>query len=73
MTENCIFCKIICGNAPGELLYQDNEIVVFKDIKPAAKYHYLAVPKEHIINVNYLSAPEHKALRKKCYRYSYYF
>ncbi|CAH1991543.1 unnamed protein product [Acanthoscelides obtectus] len=63
--SNCIFCKIISGESPGEILLNDNETVVFKDIKPAAKHHYLAVPKEHIINVNYLTSPEHKDLLEK--------
>lgn len=62
MADNCIFCKIIAGDAPCELFYQDSEIVVFKDIKPAAKHHYLAVPKEHIININHLTSSEHKDL-----------
>ncbi|VEN47676.1 unnamed protein product [Callosobruchus maculatus] len=63
--SSCIFCKIIAGESPGQILLDDDETVVFKDIKPAAKYHYLAVPKEHIININYLTSPEHKALLEK--------
>lgn len=53
--SSCIFCKIISGEAPGEIYYQDDEILVFKDIKPASKFHFLAVPKEHIHNVNSLT------------------
>ena len=45
---NCIFCKIISGEIPSTLLYQDDTIVVFKDIRPKAEVHLLVVPKLHI-------------------------
>lgn len=53
--SNCIFCKIVSGDSPAEIYHQDEKMVIFRDIKPAAKYHFLAVPKEHIPNVNSLS------------------
>ncbi len=45
--ENCIFCKIIAGEIPSAKVYEDGEIVIFKDIEPIAKVHLLCVPKEH--------------------------
>ena len=45
--ENCIFCKIIAGEIPSAKVYEDDEIVIFKDIEPKAKIHLLCVPKEH--------------------------
>ncbi len=45
--ENCIFCKIIAGEIPSAKVYEDDEIVIFKDIAPLAKIHLLCVPKEH--------------------------
>lgn len=45
--ENCIFCKIIAGEIPSAKVYEDEEIVVFKDIAPKANVHLLCVPKEH--------------------------
>ena len=45
--ENCIFCKIIAGEIPSAKVYEDGEIVIFKDIEPKAKIHLLCVPKEH--------------------------
>lgn len=45
--ENCIFCKIIEGEIPSAKVYEDDEIVIFKDIEPKAKIHLLCVPKEH--------------------------
>lgn len=45
--ENCIFCKIIAGEIPSAKVYEDEEIVIFKDIEPKAAVHLLCVPKEH--------------------------
>ncbi|MBM3205539.1 histidine triad nucleotide-binding protein [Candidatus Shapirobacteria bacterium] len=44
----CIFCKIIKGEIPTEFLYQDEEMVAFRDINPKAPVHILIVPKKHI-------------------------
>lgn len=46
--EDCIFCKIIKGEIPSEKLYEDDEILAFKDINPAAPIHILVIPKKHI-------------------------
>ena len=45
--ENCIFCKIAAGEIPSAKVYEDDEIVIFKDIEPKAKIHLLCVAKEH--------------------------
>ncbi|MCI8499458.1 MAG: HIT domain-containing protein [Clostridia bacterium] len=45
--ENCIFCKIIAGEIPSAKVYEDEEIVIFKDIEPKAAVHLLCVAKEH--------------------------
>ena len=45
--ENCIFCSIIDGKIPSDKVYEDDLVVIFKDIDPKAKQHYLAVPKRH--------------------------
>lgn len=44
---DCIFCKIIEGKIPAQKLYEDDECIVIRDINPAAKKHYLLIPKEH--------------------------
>ncbi|XP_066148162.1 adenosine 5'-monophosphoramidase HINT3-like [Euwallacea fornicatus] len=59
---NCIFCKITQGNAPADIKFENAEIIIFKDINPAAEHHYLAIPKEHIVNVNSLNTPDHEGL-----------
>lgn len=63
MTTNCVFCKICSKIQTTDLLYEDDEVIVFNDIKPAAKYHFLAVPKQHINNINYLTN-NHRGLSK---------
>ncbi len=46
--EDCVFCKIIKGEIPSEKVYEDEQIVAFKDIDPAAPIHVLVIPKKHI-------------------------
>ena len=46
--ENCLFCKIIKGEIPSNKVYEDDEILAFKDIKPLAPVHILIIPKKHI-------------------------
>lgn len=46
--EDCVFCKIIKGEIPSEKVYEDDEIIAFKDIAPAAPIHILVIPKKHI-------------------------
>lgn len=47
LKDDCIFCKIIRGEIPSAKVYDDDKMLVFKDIEPKAKVHLLAVPKEH--------------------------
>lgn len=56
----CLFCEIINGNIPSTKVYEDEMIYAFKDINPAAPVHFLVVPKEHIENVNEISAENSK-------------
>lgn len=57
MTE-CLFCKIIRKELPADILYEDEEIVVFKDKFPKAPVHVLLVPKKHIEGVATLEAAD---------------
>ncbi len=45
--ENCIFCKIVAGEIPSPRLYEDEKMIVIRDIQPKAKLHYLCIPKQH--------------------------
>ncbi len=50
--DNCIFCRIVAGEIPSAKVYEDEEIVVFKDAAPKAKIHLLCVPKEHFATLD---------------------
>jgi len=45
--EDCIFCKIIEGKIKSDIIFSDNDMIIFRDIHPQAKIHLLAVPKAH--------------------------
>ena len=51
MEENCVFCKIIKGEIPSSKVYEDEEILAFNDIDPAAPIHVLVIPKKHIASL----------------------
>ena len=44
----CLFCKIIAGEIPADIVYEDDEIMAFRDIAPVAPQHILIIPKKHI-------------------------
>ncbi len=48
MASDCLFCKIIAGEIPVTIHYEDSQVIVFADIDPQAPYHFLIVPKKHI-------------------------
>ena len=48
MTKDCIFCKIATGEISVKTIYEDEYIVAFPDIKPAAPVHVLVIPRKHI-------------------------
>ena len=45
---NCIFCKIAAKEIPSSVVYEDDELLAFKDINPAAPVHLLVIPKQHV-------------------------
>ena len=51
MTMDCIFCKIAAGEIPAEILYQDDEVFAFSDIKPITPVHLLVVSRKHITSL----------------------
>lgn len=57
MTE-CLFCKIIAGDIPAAIVYQDDHVVAFNDINPQAPTHVLIVPRRHIATLNELTAED---------------
>lgn len=57
MLGNCIFCEIINGNIKAEMVYEDDEIVVIRDINPQAPVHLLVIPREHIPSADHINDP----------------
>ena len=51
MSENCIFCKIVAGDIPCKKIYEDDDVLTFHDIHPAAPVHFMIIPKEHIASL----------------------
>jgi histidine triad (HIT) family protein len=45
---DCLFCKIVKGEIPSTLIYEDEKVAAFEDINPQAPVHFLVIPKEHI-------------------------
>ena len=50
--SECLFCKIRDGEIPGDIVYENDRILVFNDINPVAPTHILIIPKEHISTLN---------------------
>jgi len=61
--ENCIFCKIIAGEIPSPRLYEDEKMIVIRDIEPKAKLHYLCIPKTHFALLDEMDEEKSKILQ----------
>lgn len=55
MVEECIFCRIVAGEVPSDVVYQDEKFLAFRDIAPQAPTHILIIPKTHIVSSAELS------------------
>lgn len=53
--NGCTFCKIATGESPAKIVYQDEQITAFRDIRPAGPVHVLIIPNRHIESVNDLT------------------
>jgi len=63
MTD-CIFCKIILGDIPGDIIYQDDDVLAFRDLNPQAPTHFLVIPKKHISTINDLQSEDAELVGK---------
>ncbi|MDO8663292.1 MAG: histidine triad nucleotide-binding protein [Candidatus Wildermuthbacteria bacterium] len=52
--ESCIFCKIVKKEMPAAIIFEDEEIIAFKDVNPIAPVHILIIPKKHVPTINSL-------------------
>jgi len=49
--EDCIFCKILQGEIPADIIYEDDKVIAFNDIEPQAPIHFLIIPKVHFDSI----------------------
>ena len=59
---NCLFCKIIAGDIPGDFVHQDERCLVLRDINPQAPTHLLVVPREHLESLDDASQKDESLL-----------
>ena len=55
---DCIFCQIAAGKVPNNILYQDEEVIAFRDVNPQSPTHLLIIPRRHIPSLAHLSKAE---------------
>ncbi len=66
--EDCIFWKIITRESPTGFIFADNDLVVFRDIKPMAPVHLLLVPRRHIISIAHLEEADRDLIAKMIFK-----
>lgn len=49
--QHCPFCRIVAGEAPAQVVYQDDQVLAFHDIRPQAPLHLLVIPRRHIVSL----------------------
>jgi histidine triad (HIT) family protein len=59
---DCLFCRIVAGEIPADLVREEERVVAFRDINPQAPVHVLVVPREHHTDVTALAAADPAAL-----------
>ena len=62
--EECLFCKIVNKEIPSTKVYEDDEILAFKDINPIAPVHILVIPKKHYNDITELPENEDEIIAK---------
>lgn len=60
--NNCLFCRIIAGDLPAELVHQDDRSIVIRDVNPQAPTHLLVIPREHLESLNDASQKDESLL-----------
>lgn len=49
--EDCVFCKIVDGVIPSNKLYEDEDMIIIRDLNPQAEKHFLLIPKQHYADI----------------------
>ena len=61
---DCLFCKIADGSIPSNKVYEDEDIVAFRDVNPQAPVHIIVIPRKHITSVNEIDQMDAGILKK---------
>jgi histidine triad (HIT) family protein len=59
--EDCLFCKILGGDIPADIIFESESAIAFRDINPQAPTHVVIIPRQHVATINDIE-PEHEAL-----------
>ena len=62
INPSCLFCRIIAGEIPATIRYQDDQVIAFDDVQPKAPTHILIIPKRHIANVDEIQPSDEKVI-----------
>jgi histidine triad (HIT) family protein len=65
---DCIFCRIVAGDLPSDIVYETESTIAFKDIHPAAELHVLVIPRRHIDDASVVTADDGPVLAERGYR-----
>jgi len=56
--SDCLFCKILAGDIPADIIYESDTAIAFRDINPQAPTHVLIIPRKHISTINEITADD---------------
>lgn len=59
---DCLFCKVVSGDVPADVVHRDDQLLAFRDIKPQAPVHLLIIPKKHIPSLLEVQSADHELI-----------
>jgi histidine triad (HIT) family protein len=60
LNQDCLFCKILSGDIPADIIHESEATIAFRDINPKAPTHVLIIPRKHIATINDITEDEHE-------------
>jgi histidine triad (HIT) family protein len=64
--SDCLFCRIINKEIPGDVIYEDEQVLAFRDIHPQAPVHVLVIPRRHVVNLDLAEAADAELMGQIC-------
>jgi histidine triad (HIT) family protein len=62
MSQDCLFCRIVAGDIPADIIHENDSVVAFRDISPQAPTHVLVIPRRHIATINDLQPDDREVI-----------